>query len=67
MNQADFLEEFVEHLQIKYMHWLFEGNLTNNDAIIEFLDWCIKDANKELHEPRGKDGKSFFQRRELTS
>lgn len=63
MNDANFIEDFIEHLTIKYCHWLFEGNESNAD-VVKFIDWCVKDANNDLHAPRGRDGKSFFQRRE---
>lgn len=62
MNHADMIEEFIVTLRIKYMHWMFEGN--TNAEVTKFVEWVIKDEEKALHTPRGKDGKSFFQRRE---
>jgi hypothetical protein len=68
MDQADRIEEFIDHLKIKYAHWLFDGNNLNEEPIIaKFIDWCVKDLEKDLHAKRAIDGKSFFERRATSS
>ena len=64
MDQADLIEEFVDHLKVKYAHWLFDGNdLVEEPVVAKFITWCVEDCKKDLHAPRAGDGKSFFERR----
>jgi hypothetical protein len=70
INDAYLIEVFIDRLKIKYAHWLFDGNDLNEEPIVaKFIDWCVKDLEKDLHAKRAKDGKSFFERRaeKLTS
>ncbi len=63
LYQADLIEIDSESLTYHLEHYLFDGNEITPD-IKKFFDWC-KAHNKEmLHCKRGKDGKSFFERRE---
>lgn len=67
---ADFLEQFIDHLKVKHTHWLFDhvNEREHQTVIADFIRWCIDEHERDLHGPRGKDGKSFFQRRaEATS
>lgn len=63
IDYADLLEECSEHLSLRLCHWLFDGNEVTDD-IRRFVDYCLEQDEKDLHCPRSKDGKSFYQRRE---
>jgi hypothetical protein len=70
---ADFLEHFAEHLELEYEIWaMFHAPAENKEdweekiaPIEEFVDWVKKETEKALHVKRGREGTSFFERREL--
>jgi hypothetical protein len=63
MDLADFYEESIDHLSIRRDHWIFDhGDIT--PEVEKVFRWLIEQDKKDLHAPRNKDGKSFYQRRE---
>lgn len=73
---ADFLEHFVEHLELEYEIWaMFDAaNEVDFDkkaweekiaSVREFIDWSKKETEEALHAKRGRENTSFFERREL--
>lgn len=72
MDQATFLEEFSEDLQIRYEQYILSGlpaadGLGKNEKlaiIYDFVKWVKQESANDLVAPRCPDGKSFLQRRQ---
>jgi hypothetical protein len=65
-DPADFLEDASDHLVIRMEHYLFDNvniSPTKYKIIQEFVEWCIKEDQKDLDIPRAPDKTSFRQRR----
>jgi hypothetical protein len=61
--QADLIEHATEYLQYRMEHWILDGRPLTED-IKNFVAWCREQDKNDLHCKRGKDGKSFVERRE---
>ena len=67
-DNATALEDYQEHLEIKAAHWMFD-HVNDTDfeskwaAIKEYVAWSAKETERDLNATRGRDGKSFIQRR----
>lgn len=67
MDPADFLEQSADHIITRYEIYILTGQCSDTEKlkiIKEFVNWCVKEDEKDLIAPRAKDGKSFLQRRE---
>lgn len=70
-QQAEFLEEMMEHIRVKSMHYMFD--LTKEfstfevnermDKLNHFIKWFISECQNDLVMPRGPDGLSYEQLR----
>ena len=61
MTQFELSEEFIDHLIVKYEHWIMEhGEL--NPVIQEFINWCKKEEYTAMRVKRSQDGKSYLER-----
>lgn len=68
-EMADFLEEFAEHLSVKYDHWIFSGPWEKHGdkwrdkakAIEEFIAWIHEEVKEELVAKRGPKGVSYVE------
>jgi hypothetical protein len=61
--QADLIEHASECLTYRVEHWILDGRELTED-IKNFVAWCQEQDKNDLHCKRGKDGKSFAERRE---
>ena len=69
MDPADLIEENSEYIALRLDHWIMshadEAHSPKFDAIVEFVQWCRAEDQKDLDAPRnGLGGTSFRQRRE---
>ena len=63
LYQADLIEIGNDQLQYHMEGWILSGYTVSED-IKAFVKWCIEQNKETLHCKRGKDGKSFYERRE---
>lgn len=63
---ANQLEEHSELLSIRLFHYMLDHNPNADTLKIleEFVSFCIEKNEEDLNTPRGKDNKSYNQRRE---
>lgn len=66
-THADQIEDYTEYLQIRYVHFMMdhpEIDKKEVDAVVKFVDYCVKQNEIDLDVPRGPDKTSFRQRRD---
>jgi hypothetical protein len=67
IHPASLIEEHISRITMDYECWLFKyanSSEENLKVIREFVNWCITKNLEDLHIPRGRDGTSFFERRQ---
>lgn len=65
-THADQIEDYSEYLSNRCTHYLLDHSDINKekfDIILDFVDYCIEQNNKDLDIPRGREKTSFNQRR----
>jgi hypothetical protein len=64
LYRADFIELASEHLLYHMEHWTFSHGTAVSKDIEDFCKWCFEQDKIALHEKRGKENTSFYERRE---
>jgi len=68
LYQYQFCKEELSNI---YMGWLLQEAIDYSQqqraTVIDFIEFAQKDLNSSIHEPRAKDGLSFYQRVHLLS
>lgn len=66
-KEADFRDRFLEHLSIKFQHWLLDNKDYDNVSIVKnFISWVENDVYRDLVDKRGGyNGISFSEARKL--
>lgn len=64
LYQADLIEHTDEQLTYYREFWMFKHGNDVSEDVKNFIAFCRKENKEALHCKRGKDGKSFYERRE---
>ena len=67
LDDIDLEEHALEHLQIKFDHYLFSGmldpDLGDVDVLGKFVAWCETEMKEAISVKRGTEGISYLDRR----
>ena len=67
MTDADIIEDQIDHL-IYHLECFIMSHVDIEpeklETIREFVEWCVQDDKEALDAPRGRDGKSYRQKRD---
>lgn len=64
LYQADLIELGAEHLIYHVEVWILKHGKDVSEDVHNFIAWCREEDKEMMHCKRGKDGKSFYERRE---
>lgn len=57
-HEAFFLEQFIEHIRMRYSHFLTDGN--SREALAsDFVDWVVNVDFADIYHKRGRDNVSY--------
>lgn len=62
--QADLIEMADENLTYLIEGWIFKHGKDIPEDVKNFIAWCRSEHKEQMHCKRGKDGKSFAERRD---
>jgi hypothetical protein len=64
LYQADLIELGAEYLIYHVEGWMFKHGKDVSEDVHNFIAWCREEDKEMMHCKRGRDRKSFYERRE---